>query len=121
MSALKRDLIGEVTALEGYTYRLWEYQVSHSLATVRATHPDKPKHNIHLTFANVYYLQMPRAWRGDLRLASESETHAIAEKAGLKLTETAPPLSLFKSESPEGVVYILGTIYIVEHDVEPVY
>ncbi len=121
MSALKRDLIGEVTALEGYTYKLYRYQLSHSLLTVRATHPDRPKHNIHLAFALVYYLQMPNAWRGDLRLASESETRTIAERAGLKLTETAPPLSLFKAESPNGVIYILGTIYIVEHDVEPVY
>jgi hypothetical protein len=121
MSDLKRDLISEVTALEGYRYRLWAYQVSHSLLTVRATHPDRPKHNIHLTFALVYYLQMPTGWRGDLRLASESETRAIAERAGLKLTGTAPPPTLFKAESPKGVVYILGTIYIVKHDVEPVY
>ena len=121
MSDLKHDLVGEVTALEGYTYRLWEYQVSHSLATVRATHPDKPKHNIHLTFALVCYLQMPSGWRGDLRLASESESRAIAERAGLKLTGTAPQPTLFKAESPDGVVYILGAIYIVEHDVEPVY
>ena len=121
MSDLKRDLISEVTALEGYTYRLWAYQVSHSLLTVRATHPDRPKHNIHLAFASVFYIQMPTAWRGDFGLASESETRAVAERAGLKLTETAPPLSLFKAESPYGVVYVLGVIYIVEHDVEPVY
>ena len=121
MPNLKRDLISEVTALEGYRYRLWEFQVSHLLLTVRATHRDRPKHNIHLTFANVFYIQMPTAWRGDFRLASEPELHTIAERRGLKLTETAPSLSLFKAESPYGVVYVLGVIYIVEHDVEPVY
>jgi hypothetical protein len=121
MSDLKRDLISEVTALEGYRYRLWAYQVSHSLLTVRATHPDRPKHNIHLTFADVFYLQMPRAWRGDLRLASESESRTISERARLKLEGTEPPPTLFRAETPNGVVYILGTIYIVEHDVEPVY
>jgi hypothetical protein len=113
------ERIEEVTSLNGYAYRVWEYQASLSQLTIRATHPDKPKHNIHIVFYGVRYFQMPFYWEaGDFRLGSDDERRAVAKRVGV---DDCNANSFFKAETPDTVVYIIGTIVAVLQDVEPVY
>lgn len=120
MSQLNNELLEKMTALAGYSYRMWKYSVSHSQLTLRATHRDKPHHNVHLTFVGVFYIQMPNAWSADLELGSTDEARMISKRAGIELHETKS-ISLFKAVSSNGVIYILGTLVVIEYDVEPVY
>ncbi len=109
----------EIITLEGYSYRLWEYQASLSQLTIRAHHPNKPKHNIHIVFQGVAYRQMPISWStGDFRLGPRAELSKIAGKAGLTGFD---PGSFFKADTPNGPVYVLGTVVAILRDVEPLY
>jgi len=59
----------EVITLEGYTYRLWDYQASLSELTVLARHPSKRSEDIYIIFQGIVYLQMPIFWdKGDFRI-----------------------------------------------------
>ena len=122
------DLINQLVALEGYHYSLWQYTKPHSTLILRATHTDKPKHNIHLVFTRVLYVQMPVLWTGDLALGSESEFIEIAQRAGTKSSSKGSyevlkqaSWDLFKAKSSDSVIYILGHLANVEQNVEPVY
>lgn len=117
------DKFKELDTLRGYIYRLWYYQPSHSTLIIRAVRPDRKHHNVHITFENVYYIQAPLSWDGDFTLGSHLEMAEIVAK-----TRTKSPadslreiMSLFRAESSKGVVYILGTLTLIEYDVEPVY
>lgn len=119
------DLLKELEKLKGYRYSLWDYEKSHSVLTIRAVHPDRSRHNVHLSFIFVRYIQMPIRWQeGDLTLASEAEFVEIVKKR-MGLQETLETLreviSLFKAESPSGTTYILGNLFAVEYDVEPIH
>jgi hypothetical protein len=119
MTNTYHDCIEEVTSLKGYTYQVWEYQASLSQLTVRATHPDKPKHNIHIVFQGVSYFQMPIHWKsGDFRLGLDNERRAVAERIGLNDYDAD---KYFKAETPNTDVDILGAIAGVLRDVEPIY
>lgn len=117
------DKLRELEALRGYRYRLWNYQSSHSTLTIRAVRSDRKHHNVHITFANVYYIQAPLSWDGDFTLGSYPEIAEVVARAGIKgPTEmTREILSLFRAESANGVVYILGALGNIEYDVEPLY
>ncbi len=122
------DLINKLTALEGYGYSLWQYTKPHSTLILRATHTDKPKHNIHLVFTNVLYIQMPVLWTGDFELGSESEFAEIAQRAGVKSSSKGSyevlkqgPWDLFKAKSSDSVIYVLGHLANVKQNVEPIY
>jgi hypothetical protein len=109
----------ELTALTGYRFRLWEYHVSHSVLTIRGTGLHAPRKNVHLHFAEVYYVQLPTTWEGDFELGSDAEFSDIAGRAGLKgpYEVHMATLSLFKSGAGNNAVYILGTLISLEHDV----
>jgi hypothetical protein len=126
-------LDNELNNLAGYSYQIWAFNVVDSELTVRATHKDKKKHNIHLTFINVHYLQMPNTWSGDITVGSDAELIEIAGKTDLnatieKITEKEEHLNhfkrlfgLYKAEAENCTVYILGKLFAVEQDVNPVY
>lgn len=129
MSTLEEDL----KRIEGYSYQIWAFDVVDSELTLRATHKSKNKHNIHLTFMNVRYLQMPSSWTGDLVVCSDEELLETASKTELyetteKVTEKEEYLahfkklfSLYKAEAEHTTVYILGKLITIEQDVNPVY
>ncbi|MBC7250373.1 MAG: hypothetical protein H5T62_08805 [Anaerolineae bacterium] len=120
MSNSYLERVKEVTALEGYSYRLWEYQASLSMLTIRAhRHPDKPGHNIHIVFQGVAYLQMPISWKaGDFRLGSEAELREVVKRIGLTDFDLN---KFFKADTPNGTVYVLGSVAAILRDVEPLY
>ena len=117
-----KDLLKALEALRGYRFILWRYHKSHSELTIRAEHPDKPGHNVHIHFVDVYYIQMPTGWIGDFELGSESEFKEVLRKAWLQGSpEVREIFTLFKADTPNDVVYILGSLSHLEYDVEPIY
>jgi hypothetical protein len=123
----------ELDLIKGYSFQIWAFNVVDSELTLRATHKDKKKHNVHLTFINVHYLQMPNTWSGDIVVGSDEEMIEIAGKTNLnetieKITEKDEYLShfkrlfaLYKAETEYSTVYLLGKLFAVEQDVNPVY
>ena len=123
----------ELNELTGYSYQVWSFNVVDSELTLRATHKDKKKHNIHLTFINVHYLQMPNIWSGKITVGSDEELIEIAGKTDLnetieKITERNEYLNhfkrlfgLYKAEAEHSTVYLLGKLFSIEQDVDPVY
>lgn len=119
MSNSYLERVREVIALEGYSYRVWEYQASLSELTIRAYRPDKPKHNVHIVFQGVAYLQMPIHWRtGDFRFGSEAELREVTKRIGLSSFDVN---KFFKADTPKGTVYLVGSVAAVLRDVEPLY
>ncbi len=123
----------ELNRIQGYSYQIWAFNVVDSELTLRATHKDKKKHNVHLTFINVHYLQMPNVWSGNITLASDEELVEIAGKTNLnetieRITEKDEYLNhfkrlfaLYKAEANHSTVYLLGKLFAIEHDVNPIY
>jgi hypothetical protein len=113
------ERVRELTALDGYSYRVWEYQASLSELTVRAYRPDKPNHNVHVVFQGVVYVQVPIQWeRGDFRLGSEAELREMAKRIDLSDFD---PGRFFKADTSKGVAYVLGSVAAILQDVEPLY
>jgi len=129
MSTLEEEL----ELIKGYTYQVWSFNVVDSELTLRATHNDKKKHNVHLTFINVHYLQTPNIWSGNILVGSDEEMIEIAGKTDLndtieKITEKDEYLnhfkklfSLYTAEAEHTRVYILGKLITIEQDVDPIY
>jgi hypothetical protein len=129
MSTLEEEL----ELIKGYSYQVWSFNVVDSELTLRATHKDKKKHNIHLTFVNVHYIQVPNIWTGDITMCPDQEMIEIASKTDLnetieKITEKDEYLnhfkrlfSLYKAETEHSTVYLLGKLFAIEQDVDPVY
>ena len=123
----------ELNKLAGYSYQIWAFNVIDSELTLRATHKDKKKHNVHLSFINVHYLQTPNIWTGHFTVCPDDELIEIAGKTDLnetieKITEKEEYLNhfkrlftLYKAEAENCTVYILGKLFAVEQDVNPVY
>ena len=109
MSNIFDEYVNQLHSLEEYVYRLVSYQISHSELVLQATNLEKKDETVKIYFADVYYIQMPRMWTGDLRLASAQEGGIISEQIGLELAG-APAPSLFKAETSHTPVYILGTL-----------
>jgi len=126
-------LDNELKELTGYSYQIWSFNVVDSELTVRATHKDKKKHNVHLTFINVHYLQMPNIWMGTMSVCSDDEMLEVAGKTDLhetimKITERDEYLehfkklfTLYKANTEHSTVYVLGKLITVEQDVDPIY
>ena len=113
--------------IKGYSYQVWDYERGHSEMTIRATHDEKKEHNIHLTFLDVQYFQFPLGWVGDLYPASDRELIEIVKRLNYDGVTGKTPLellkkiySLYKADSPGGVIYILGKLIKIEYDVEPI-
>ena len=123
----------ELDLIKGYSYQIWAFNVVDSELTLRATHRDKKKHNVHLTFINVHYLQMPNTWSGDIVVGSDEKMIEIAGKTNLnetieKITEKDEYLNhfkrlfaLYKTETEHSTVYLLGKLFAIEQDVNPIY
>jgi hypothetical protein len=119
MPKTKLEHAAEITALEGYSYQLWEYQASLCQLTVRARRSDEPGHNVHIIFQDVSYIQMPTHWyKGDFELASSDELRMVAMKAGRSDYEK---ILLFKADTPIALVYVLCGVAGIVRDVEPIY
>ncbi len=117
-----QEQLTKIINLQGYEYRLWQYQASHSVLTVRAYHPTNPGSNVHIVFETVYYIQMPISWTsGDFRLGTLEERKKVAIKIELEDFK-AERLILFVAE-PLNVqkVYLLCHSARVEYDVPPLY
>ena len=124
MSELNEKLL----QLKGYSYKLWHYQLSHSVVTFRGDHPDKNHHNVEVTFGMVNYFQFPSGWTGDFYLASDSELLEIMARTGMTDLDKRLPMEeirrhfhLYKADSPHSTIYILGYLSQIEYDVEPIY
>jgi len=122
------NLIDQLVSIKGYSYEIWKYQHGHSEMTIRAIHHEKKGHNIHLIFLDVQYFQFPLGWTGDLYPASESELIEIVKRTNFRnQVDRAPKellhkmYSLYRADSPNGVIYILGKLISIEYDVEPIY
>jgi hypothetical protein len=121
------ELIAQLNQLKGYSYQIWKFNRGHTELTIRATHKEKEKHNIHLTFANVRYFQFPQGWMGDLYLAPDNELIEILKRADSGATANIPleilkkMYTLYRADSPGGVIYILGKLIDIKRDVEPIY
>jgi len=123
----------ELKNIIGYSHQVWSFDVVDSELTLRATHKDKKNHNIHLTFINVHYLQMPNIWSGDLTVCPDEELIEIADRTDLngtiaKVTEREEYLnhfkklfSLYKAEAEHSTVYILGKLITIEQNAYPIY
>jgi hypothetical protein len=118
----------ELLNMRGYSYRIWGYGLGHSELIIRATHEDKQHHNAHLCFSDVQYFQFPLGWKGDLVPASDEELLEIMKRAGVRGWDKVLPRSevrrmfhLYKAETDKSTVYILGHLYRIEYDVEPIY
>jgi hypothetical protein len=106
-----------LTTLQGYAYQIWKYQASLSELVIRARHHSRPKHNIHIVFQGVGYLQMPIYWEtGDFKLGSKDERVQIAKRMG---QDDLDPNHFFVAETPKGSVYVLGSVAAILEDVEP--
>lgn len=124
MSELEEELL----QLKGYSYKIWDYNLSHSILTFRGEHPDKNHHNVEITFGAVHYFQFPYGWTGDFHPASDSELLEIMARAGMPNLEKRLPISeigihfhLYKANSPYSTIYILGHLAQIEFNVEPIY
>lgn len=122
------DLLTQLSQLNGYSYQIWNFNRGHLELTIRATHKEKEKHNIHLTFVHVIYFQFPQGWTGDLSLAPDHELLDILRRTNFGNNIEKIPLeilkklySLYRADSPGGVIYILGKLMEIEKDVEPIY
>ena len=122
------ELDDQLKQMKGYSYRIWGYGLGHSYLIIRATHDDKPHHNAHISFADVQYFQFPLGWTGDLIPATDKELLEIMARAGAGSWEKSLPISvikerfhLYKADTPNGTIYILGHLALIEYDVEPVY
>jgi hypothetical protein len=122
------ELDDKLTQMKGYSYRIWGYGLGHSYLFIRAEHKDKPHHNVHISFANVQYFQFPLGWTGDFVPTTDQELLEIMARAGIGYWEKSLPLStikesfhLYKADTPNGVIYILGHLAQIEEDVEPIY
>lgn len=122
------DILERLLTIKGYSYHIWDYSVGHSTLVIRAVKEQEKEHNIQLTFVNIYYVEFPVKWNGDLYLASDDELVEILKKAGLNNSIERMPLSfikenlsLYKANNDNGVVYILGKLGSIEYDVEPIY
>jgi hypothetical protein len=111
--------------LKGYSYQIWDYGLSHSELILRATHQDGNHHSAHISFSHVQYFQFPWGWTGDLVPASDEELLEIMKRAGLGFwTKTYPVSSirqrfrLYKAETSNGTIYILGQLRQIKYDVE---
>jgi hypothetical protein len=114
--------------LKGYSYKIWHYNLSHSILTFRGEHPAKDHHNVEVTFGAVYYFQFPYRWTGDFQPGSDSELLEIMAKTGIPNLEKRLPISeirihyhLYKANSPYCTIYVLGHLAQIEFDVEPIY
>jgi hypothetical protein len=112
----------KIVNLQGYEYRLWHYQASHSVLTIRAYHPANSGHNVHIVFETVYYIQLPISWTaGDFRLGTLKEHKNVAIKIELEDFK-AEQLILFVAEPLNAQkVYLLCHSAHIEYDVPPLY
>jgi len=122
------DLEAKLARLKGYSYQIWDYNLSHSYLTFRGDHPDKKHHNVEISFTDVKYFQFPLGWTGDFYPASDSELLEIMLRAGMGNVDNALPMSwikenwhLYKADSPHSTIYVLGHLTQIEYDVEPIY
>ena len=122
------DLDDGLLRMKGYSYRIWGYGLGHSQLIIRATHENKRHHNAHISFSDVQYFQFPLGWTGDLVPASDGELLEILARAGMAYWEKAFPISiikerfhLYKADTSNGTIYILGHLSQIEYDVEPIY
>ncbi len=116
--------IENIEQLLDYRYQVWRYEVSHSVLIIRATPKGQNGRNVHLTFVDVKYVQLPMGWQdGDLRIASEEEFWEVAKKVrfGKLHPLLREVLTLYKAENPLGNIYILGKLAQIEQDVDPLY
>ena len=121
-------LIDRLNSIEGYKYQIWHYDLSHSILTLRGTTENKSHHNIHISFADVQYFQFPFSWTGDLYPARDNESIEILLRVGVgRIDQTVSMeymkerFSLYKADSPYTTIYILGRLFKIDDDVEPLY
>jgi hypothetical protein len=121
MSDILQKQIEKIVNLKGYEYRLWHYQASLSVLTVRAYQPANPGHNLHIVFQTVVYIQMPTSWKaGDFRLGTPDERRKIATRVGFSELK-AGHVTLFAADLPDTQVYVLCHSASIERDVPPLY
>jgi hypothetical protein len=122
------ELLVKLSQLKGYSYQIWQYNLSHSILTLRGTTKQKVHNNVHISFADVKYFQFPFGWTGDLDLAPDNELIGILVQAGIGRLDQVTSMeyvkeqfSLYKADSPYSTIYILGKLFEIEYDVEPIY
>ncbi len=115
------EWIARIVNLQDYEYRLWHYQASLSVLTVRAYQPANPGHNLHIVFQTVFYVQMPTSWKsGDFRLGTSDEHRKIATHVGFDEFK-AGQVILFVADLSNSQVYVLCHSASIEQDVPPIY
>ncbi len=122
MSTVSQEQLKKIISLQGYEYRLWHYQASHSVLTLRAYQQINPGHNLHIVFETVFYIQIPISWKtGDLRLGTQDEHKRLTARIGLDDFKSGK-LTLFVAEPPNvEKIYLLCHSAYVEYDVPPLY
>jgi len=122
------ELLDKLSQLKGYSYQIWHYNLSHSILTLRGETKQNEHHNAHIGFADVKYFQFPLGWTGDLYLAPDNELIEILVRAGIGRLDQVTSMeylkeqfSLYKADSPYSTIYILGKLFEIEYDVEPIY
>jgi hypothetical protein len=116
-----QEQIEKIVSLRGYEYRLWHYQASHSVLTLRAYQPANPGYNLHLVFETVFFVQLPIHWpAGDFRLGTVEEHKNITTQIGFDEFK-ASQVILFVAEPPNSTVFLLCHSASVKYDVPPLY
>lgn len=102
-----------------YNFQLWNYICSHSVLTVRGTFSKKKKHNVHLIFQDVRYIEMPcYFWRAKWRFATEEEIEKVVSPLHEQYFSSE---YLLCAESDERKYYVLCGDMAVQENVEPIF
>jgi hypothetical protein len=116
-----QEQITKIISLQGFEYRLWHYQASHSVLTLRAYQPANPGHNLHIVFETTVYVQLPISWAtGDFRLGTGEEHRNITAQIGFDEFK-ASQVILFVAEPLNAKVFILCHNASIKYDVPPLY
>jgi len=122
------ELLDRLGQLKGYSYQIWNYNLSHSILTLRGSAEQKGHHNVHIGFADVKYFQFPFGWTGDLYPATDKELVEILLRVGIGRLDQATSMehvkeqfSLYRADAAHTTIYILGKLFEIEYDVEPIY
>lgn len=119
------DLLTQLNQLKGYSYQIWDYSLSHSILTLCGSKNKGKLHQVYIGFASVGYFQFPFSWTGDLYPAPDNELIDILVRAGIGNLDQVVPIdfvkeqfNLYKADSPNSTIYILGKLFDIQMDDE---
>ncbi len=119
MNKSRQEIIEEIAALEGYSYKLWSYEYSHSHLTVLGEKVLDGQRAICalIRFGAVAYIRMPRFFGyAHFRTGTEEELEAaISEVINPSRHTLQVGYQLFIFEGPNVKAWILSSLIGIEY------